>query len=124
MTASFLIKCVSLAGLAACASAAPSAAAGEWQLNPRLCPDLVEDRIDRRTTLSARDVREDIRDAKRVNCPASAWVYVPSPGYRAAVAPVYTGPTVIYAGRAGYYQYPVVRGRRARRPARINFVFK
>ena len=126
MNTSILVKCAALVGLAACASApAPAHAAGGWQLNPRLCPDLVEDRIDRRVTYSRRDLREDIRDARRVNCPASAWTYVAAPGVAVSAAPrVYTGPRTVYVGRAGYYQYPRRGFYRRGAPVRINVVVR
>lgn len=63
-------------GLLACASAAPPAQAGEWRLDPRLCPDLREDIRDRRVTYGRRDAREDRRDERVTRCPARAWVWV------------------------------------------------
>ncbi|MEO0883263.1 MAG: hypothetical protein AAFY34_11080 [Pseudomonadota bacterium] len=128
MNVSLPLKAAALAGLTACATPpAPAYAApvSGWHLNPRLCPDLVEDRLDRRVTLSRRDLREDVRDARRVNCPASAWTYVAAPGVAVAAVPaVYTGPRAVYVGRAGYYQYPVRRGVRVAAPVRINVVVR
>lgn len=128
MKLSLAIKAVALAGLTACASqTAPAHAAPVygWQFNPRLCPDLVEDRLDRRVTLSRRDLREDIRDSRRVNCPASAWTYVAAPGVAVSAIPTaYTGPRVVYVGRAGYYQYPKRRVFRRASPVRINVVVR
>ncbi|MEL6322814.1 MAG: hypothetical protein AAGJ29_04760 [Pseudomonadota bacterium] len=126
MTLTNTMKLFALASVTACASAAAPASAGQWQLNPRLCPDLVEDRIDQRVTLSRQDIREDIRDARRVNCPASAWVYTPAPGERVARAIAYSGPTFVYVGRRGYYQYPPRRGLRLRRPSpvRVNVIIR
>lgn len=118
MTFSLITKAAALGGIALAASA--TASAGSWQLNPNLCPDLVEDRIDRSITTSRADLREDYRDMSRVNCPASAWVYVPSAGERVRRAVRYTGPTAIYVGRTGYYTAPVRRGYRYRRPVRVN----
>jgi len=60
---------------------------GQWVLNPRKCPDLVEDYRDRRESRrdeafdrNRRDVVEDIRDRRESRrdeavtvCPASAW---------------------------------------------------
>jgi len=60
---------------------------GNWVLNPRKCPDLVEDYRDRRESRrdesfdrNRRDVIEDIRDRRESRrdeavtvCPASAW---------------------------------------------------
>ncbi|MEO1475513.1 MAG: hypothetical protein AAFS13_03950 [Pseudomonadota bacterium] len=125
MQISMPIKAVALAGLTACATAAEPAHAAGWHFNPRLCPDLVEDRLDQRVTLSRRDLREDVRDARRVNCPASAWTYVAAPGVAVAtVPPVYSGPRVVYVGRAGYYQYPNRRVFRRGAPVRINVVVR
>lgn len=66
--------------------------AGEWKLNPRACPDLVEDRYDRREDRrDARydngvrdrvedryDRRENRRDAAVTVCPIRAFYYEPS----------------------------------------------
>lgn len=71
--------------------AAAPALAGEWKFNPRACPDLVEDRYDRREDRrDARfnagrrdrvedrfDRRENRRDAAVTICPISAFYYVP-----------------------------------------------
>lgn len=90
--------------LAACAS---TAQAGEWRLNLNACPDLREDRIDRRVTTGARDLREDRRDARTVNCPASAWTYVPSRGERIIKAPrLNQARTVVYVDRGRYFYSP------------------
>ena len=87
--------------LTACASAnagAPHvkyAANGQWVLNPNKCPDLVEDKRQRRAMrrdeavdYSRRDVIEDKAERKRArrdeavtNCPASAWEWR-GPRYR------------------------------------------
>ncbi len=66
--------------------------AGEWKINPRACPDLMEDRADRREDRrDARvdygrrdrvedryDRRENRRDEAVTVCPASAFYYEPS----------------------------------------------
>ena len=77
-----------LIGVGFILSAAP-AMAGEWKLNTRACPDLVEDRYDRgedrrdtRVNTGRRDQRED-RSDRRGNrrdkavtiCPVSAFYY-------------------------------------------------
>ncbi len=63
-----------------------------WVLNPRLCPDLtedrvdrIEDRVDRRHYNGPRDIREDRRDRREnrrdrgvTQCPARAFTYVNS----------------------------------------------
>lgn len=83
-----LIACVLGAGFVL--GAAP-AFAGEWKLNPRACPDLVEDRRDRvedrrdaRVTVGRRDRVEDRRDRAENRrdeavtiCPTRAFYYVP-----------------------------------------------
>jgi len=98
-----------------------AAEAGEWRLNPAACPDLVEDHIDSRVTTSRRDLREDVRDLRKVVCPASAWTYVSANGVGKSQRRVYSGPTVIYAGRTGYYHAPT---RRNAAPALINIFIK
>ena len=42
------------------------------------CPDLREDRRDRRVYEGRRDLREDRRDRRLIECPHRAWDYVPS----------------------------------------------
>ena len=103
---------------------AGAASAGTWQLDPRACPDLVEDRLDRRVTTGRADLREDIRDMRQVNCPASAWRYVPSRGEVVQARRVYAGSRVVYVGRKGYYQFKTVPKRRYRQPALINIVIR
>ncbi len=90
-------------------AAAGTASAGEWRLDPARCPDLREDRIDQRVDYGRADRREDIRDMREVNCPASAWTYVPSRGERVPRKMVYTGPQKIFIGHHGYYHHPVAR---------------
>ncbi len=65
--------------------------AGEWKLNPRACPDLVEDRYDRiedrrdaRRDYGRRDRREDRADRRENRrdravtvCPLRAFYYAP-----------------------------------------------
>ena len=125
MTKNLLPKIAILA--AAGVTMAGAASAGTWQLNANKCPDLIEDRLDRRVTTSRADLREDIRDARVVNCPASAWYYVPSAGERRAKrARYYTGPRTVYVSRKGYYQVPAKRYAKARtvRPVRVNVVIR
>lgn len=76
------------------------AANGNWVLNPNKCPDLVEDRRDRRESRrdeaydrGPRDVIEDWVDRKEsrrdeaiTNCPASAWEWH-GPRYRRNLHP-------------------------------------
>ncbi|MGV6821179.1 MAG: hypothetical protein ACWA5T_11870 [Parvularcula sp.] len=87
-------------GAAACASAAPPAHAGEWRLNPRLCPDLREDVRDARVVTGRRDLREDRRDRRVVTCPASAYVWV---GDNVRVRPARPTYRTIYVGPRGRY---------------------
>ena len=117
------LKFAALAGFAAVAAA--TASAGEWVLNPAKCPDLIEDRLDRRVTTGPADVREDIRDVRRVECPASAWTYVPSNGERLkAGARVYVGPRAIFVGRYGYYNFPPAPRGKVRRVTAIHIHVK
>ncbi|MEM9496020.1 MAG: hypothetical protein AAGA09_08450 [Pseudomonadota bacterium] len=109
---------------------ASPALAGEWKLDRRACPDLVEDRLDRRedrrdrrVTWSRRDAREDRRDARENRrdeaftiCPVSAFYYAPSPrelrGNRRALERKYrAGPPLRWDRRAGL-AYRTVGGRR------------
>ena len=82
---------LSLVGAGIVILSAP-AFAGEWKFNPRACPDLVEDRYDRREDRrDARvnygrrdrvedrfDRRENRRDEAITICPARAFYYQPS----------------------------------------------
>jgi hypothetical protein len=81
-------------------SAAP-AMAGQWKVDAARCPDLIEDRLDRRESrrderydYSRRDVREDRydrresrRDERITVCPKRAFYYQPSRGERIHRAP-------------------------------------
>lgn len=56
--------------------AAPmTASAGEWRLDARRCPDLMEDYRDMRRDRGWQDRREDRRDSRVISCPAHAWTY-------------------------------------------------
>ncbi len=79
---------------------------GEWRINPRLCPDLVEDRRDRRVTYSRADRREDRRDAAVVNCPARAWVWVGPHPFNPRIHPVRPVVTAIHIRNGGYFYRP------------------
>lgn len=82
---------LSLVGAGIVLLSAP-AFAGEWKFNPRACPDLVEDRYDRRedrrdsrVNYGRRDRvedrfdrRENRRDEAVTICPARAFYYQPS----------------------------------------------
>ena len=106
-------------------AAAGTASAGEWRLDPSRCPDLREDRIDQRVDYGRADRREDIRDMREVNCPASAWTYVPSRGERVTRKMTYTGPKKIYVGHHGYYHRPTpMKGKPQPDIALINIVIR
>lgn len=120
-TACLTIISVLGVGLATAQAAPPGHRSGEWQLNPRLCPDLREDVRDRRYTYSRRDRREDRRDSRATVCPARAWTYVPSRyeqrrhgrdawRYADRYRPAYTS---IYVDRKGRY-YGRLNGRDVR----------
>ncbi|MEO1038441.1 MAG: hypothetical protein AAFX09_02770 [Pseudomonadota bacterium] len=94
---------------AACVSE-PAEASGYWTLNARQCPDLIEDRRDQRITWSRADRREDVRDARRVNCPAHAYHWVPAHGAR-HVRRELRGGAVVFVSPRGRY---VVRDHRGR----------
>lgn len=51
---------------------------GYFVVYARACPDLMEDRRDRRVDNGRRDRREDRRDRRVLDCPDRAWDYVPS----------------------------------------------
>lgn len=93
---------------------------GEWVLNPRLCPDLREDRRDSRVTTSRRDRREDRRDARIVDCPASAYSFVPDAG-QAPNRPIRVAPGPVqrrYQGvQPSYTQPSYTQPRYAPQPA-------
>ncbi|MEO1135739.1 MAG: hypothetical protein AAFW68_03885 [Pseudomonadota bacterium] len=102
---------------AGCVSAASPAYAGNWRFEPSRCPDLVEDRRDRRESRrderydrgpldraeDRADRRESRRDERVTICPASAWVWDgPRAGRVARPAAV----AVYYDARARhYYRY-------------------
>lgn len=81
---------------------------GEWVLDARKCPDLREDRRDSRVTTSRRDLREDRRDARVIDCPASAYTFVPDVG-QAPNQPIRIGNTTVQQKPRGVqssYQAP------------------
>lgn len=53
---------------------------GKWVLNPASCRDIREDVYDARRTESRGDRREDRRDQRVADCPASAYTFVPDAG--------------------------------------------
>lgn len=55
----------------------PATVTGAWVLDPGACPDIREDFRDARVTTSRNDIREDFRDQRIVDCPASAYRFVP-----------------------------------------------
>ncbi len=58
----------------------PATVTGTWVLNPAACPDIREDFRDARVNTGRRDRREDRRDQRIINCPSSAYTFVPAPG--------------------------------------------
>ena len=113
----FAAATVGVLTFAATACAAGPAQAAGWRLDPRLCPDLVEDardrREDRRDSRIDRgprdraedrgDRRENRRDERVTVCPRSAWVWSGPPARAArppAAAVVYFDPI---GGR--YFRY-------------------
>ena len=53
---------------------------GKWVLDPRKCRDIREDVYDARRTTSRRDAREDRRDQRIADCPASAYTFIVDAG--------------------------------------------
>jgi|GEM_PF-997097 len=120
-------------GACASASAKPAhyhtqyahAGSGQWVLNPNRCPDLVEDRRDRRESRrdeaidwSARDVREDIRDRRESRrdeavtiCPASAWEWR-GPAYKAHYHAPRPKKIKVYYNHGHRHHYHHRRGKR------------
>lgn len=110
-----LLTLAAAAGLSLTAMACTSAAkadAGGWRLNPAKCADLREDFRDSRVTTGPRDRREDRRDRRYVNCPASAFEWV---GPRARPNVVVARPAFnrVYVDRRGHY-YGIRDGRKVR----------
>ncbi len=58
----------------------PATVTGTWVLNPAACPDIREDFRDARYNSGRADRREDRRDQRVINCPSSAYTFVPTPG--------------------------------------------
>lgn len=104
-----LALCAALAGCAAPAAHAGHGA-GEWRLAANQCPDLVEDRRDRRITWSRADAREDLRDARVVRCPARAVYWAPARGARGLPAPRHPGAVVVRYRPNGVYMVDTARG--------------
>ena len=106
------------------AACATPAYAGEWRLDPARCPDLVEDRRDRRESRRDErydrgpldriedrvDRRESRRDERVTVCPRSAWVW--HGGGRRAARPV--AATVYYDPIDAVYFRKGPRGARVR----------
>lgn len=81
-----------------------AASAGTWRVDPRRCPDLREDRYDRRHNDGWRDRREDRRDERVIRCPARAWYYVPDRYERSRYRPDRPRDLYVYRdGRPYYY---------------------
>lgn len=99
-TKSFLRGALVAAGLAIAGTGVASA--GEWRINANKCPDLREDRWDRRDDHGRADRREDRRDERVINCPARAWYYVRDRGERRGYHS-YRRPDEIIVYRGGHY---------------------
>ena len=107
---------------AACAST--PASAGEWRFDAARCPDLVEDRRDRRESRRDErrtysradriedrlDRRESRRDERVTVCPRSAWVWHGNGRRTARPAAV----VAYYDWRDAYYYRPGRNGARVR----------
>ena len=122
MAPSLMLKAACLGALALAGAA--TASAGDWRLNPKLCPDIVKERLDERVS-SARPGRpDDIDHMRQVNCPASAWTYTPSKDEKFKDGPrIYTGSSIVYVGFGGYYQLPPAQpGQSHAQPSRIKIV--
>ncbi|MCI5043759.1 MAG: hypothetical protein MRY72_03595 [Aquisalinus sp.] len=118
----FLSIAMVTATLAACSTPANAAgrAQGQWALDASRCPDLIEDRLDRRESRrdeafdrNRRDViedridrRESRRDEMVTRCPASAWVWQ-GPAWRHGVHPVRPAAVRVYynSKARNYYRY-------------------
>lgn len=90
-------------------SIAGAAEAGTWVLNAAACPDLREDRRDRRDYNGWLDRREDTRDSRVIDCPPRAWRYE-GPRWNGRYGPAYyhngrydTPGTVYRAGNGGFF---------------------
>ncbi|WP_306253075.1 hypothetical protein [Parvularcula sp. IMCC14364] len=122
MKFTFLSIAMITATLAACTTPASAAsrAQGQWVLDAARCPDLVEDRRDRRESRrdeafdrNRRDVikdrldrRESRRDEMVTRCPASAWVWQ-GPAWRNCVHPARPASVRVYykSKSRSYYRY-------------------
>ena len=96
-----------------------SSHAGTWTFNPNKCPDLVEDRLDRREdrrdarrVTGVLDVYEDVqdraenrRDEAVTRCPASAWQWTATSAHRGVIPPRPNAVVVFYnPKKAAYYR--------------------
>lgn len=86
-----------------------AASAGTWYVSVRACPDLREDRRDRRVDEGRWDRREDRRDRRVIDCPPRAWHYVPDRYERRHGLERGTGarmgtPGVVYRERGRFYR--------------------
>ena len=97
MAPSLILKAACLGALAL--GAGTTASAGDWRLNPKLCPDIVKERLDERVSSARPDQPDDIDHMRQVNCPASAWTYTPSKDEKFKDGPrIYTGSSIVYVG--------------------------
>lgn len=102
------LAAVALAGLGSLGISGV-ASAGTWYVNAAACPDLREDRRDRRHDYGRADRREDRRDRRVIDCPARAWTYVPDRYERRHGLERGTGarrgtPGIVYRDRGSFYR--------------------
>ncbi len=87
----------------------PATVTGTWVLDPLACPDIREDIRDSRITTSRADRREDRRDRRLIDCPPSAYRFIPNPG-QAPNRPIRTyrggGAAFVGAGQPPYVAPP------------------
>jgi hypothetical protein len=88
---------------------------GEFIVYAWLCPDLREDRRDRRFNEGWRDRREDRRDRRVLSCPPRAWEYVRGVRDRGR-GPRFTPREAYWDPRSGRY---FVHTRRGTYPVRV-----
>ncbi|KDA03171.1 hypothetical protein [Hyphomonas oceanitis] len=122
MAPSLILKAACLGALALGAGA--TASAGDWRLDPKLCPDIVKDRLDERVSSARPGKADDINHMRQVSCPASAWTYTPAKDEKFKDGPrIYTGSSIVYVGFGGYYQIPPAQaGNTHAQPARVKIV--
>ncbi|GLK53741.1 MAG: hypothetical protein CMH94_07165 [Oceanicaulis sp.] len=107
-------------------SMAGAAQADTWVLNAAACPDLREDRRDRRHYDGRRDRREDFRDRRVIDCPPRAWRYEAGRwdrhyGHPRYERSRYASPGLVYRSRDGGFYVADRYGRRQWIDVRIEY---